>query len=53
LLLAVGCSAPISRITAAQLVHFRERLIELAAEMTQRLRHPGPGQTVNLRIITP
>jgi DNA-binding IclR family transcriptional regulator len=53
LLLAVGCSAPISRITAAQLVHFRERLIELAAEMTQRLRHPGPGQTVNLGIITP
>lgn len=38
LLLTIGCSAPISRITAAQLTHVRKQLIELTAEMTQQLR---------------
>ncbi len=38
LLFAVGCSAPLSRITAKQLSHVRARLLELTAEMTQRLR---------------
>lgn len=42
LLLAVGCSAPISRLTATQLVQLRERLIELTDAMTRRLRHPAP-----------
>jgi DNA-binding IclR family transcriptional regulator len=38
LLLAVGCSAPQTRIDAARLKHLRERVQEVAAEMTQKLR---------------
>ncbi|MCX6953534.1 MAG: IclR family transcriptional regulator [Verrucomicrobia bacterium] len=38
LLLAIGCSAPISRTTHAQLLQVRTRLLELTASMTKRLR---------------
>lgn len=38
LLLAIGCSAPISRTTHAQVAEVRERLLALAATMTKRLR---------------
>ena len=38
LLLAIGCSAPISRTTRGQLTQVRGRLLELTAEMTRRLR---------------
>jgi IclR family acetate operon transcriptional repressor len=37
-LLAVGCSAPQTRIDAARLKHLRERVQEVAAEMTRKLR---------------
>lgn len=38
LLFAVGCSAPLTRINRARLAHLRERVIEIASEMTQKLR---------------
>jgi DNA-binding IclR family transcriptional regulator len=38
LLLAVGCSAPVSRMSAAQLTRLRERLLEVTTEMTRSLR---------------
>lgn len=41
LMFAVGCSAPLSRTSASQLVQVRTRLLELAAEMSQRLRAPA------------
>jgi DNA-binding IclR family transcriptional regulator len=42
LLLAVGCSAPISRTTRAQVTPIRDRLLALTATMTRRLRaEPG------------
>ncbi len=40
LLLAVGCSAPLTRIDPARLAHLRERVLEITAEMTARLRAP-------------
>jgi DNA-binding IclR family transcriptional regulator len=43
LLLAIGCSAPISRTTRAQLTEVRGRLLELTAEMTRRLRAGEAG----------
>jgi DNA-binding IclR family transcriptional regulator len=42
LLFAVGCSAPLTRIDAPRLAHLRERVIEIAAEMTQKLRAQSP-----------
>jgi IclR family KDG regulon transcriptional repressor len=41
LLFAVGCSAPLTRIDPPRLAHLRERLLEITAEMTQKLRAPG------------
>jgi DNA-binding IclR family transcriptional regulator len=41
LLLAIGCSAPISRTTKAQVAEVRERLLALTAAMTKRMRAPG------------
>ncbi len=41
LLFAVGCSAPVSRIGAAQLSQLRDRLLDLTAAMSQRLRAPS------------
>jgi DNA-binding IclR family transcriptional regulator len=38
LLLAIGCSAPVSRTTRAQINQVRQRLLALAAEMTRNLR---------------
>ncbi len=38
LLLAIGCSAPISRTTRVQLAQVRARLLALTAAMTKRLR---------------
>lgn len=38
LLLAVGCSAPISRTTRAQVAEVRKSLLALTATMTERLR---------------
>lgn len=43
LLLAIGCSAPISRTTHAQVAQVRERLIALTAAMTRRLRAQAPA----------
>jgi DNA-binding IclR family transcriptional regulator len=43
LLLAIGCSAPISRTTRAQVTQVREKLLALTAAMTKRLRAPVPG----------
>jgi len=47
LLLAIGCSAPISRTTHSQLIEVRKRLLELTNSMTKRLHAPqstlGPG----------
>lgn len=43
LLLAIGCSAPISRTTRAQVALVRGRLLALTAAMTKRLRAPVPG----------
>ncbi|WP_414662763.1 IclR family transcriptional regulator [Horticoccus sp. 23ND18S-11] len=37
LLFAVGCSAPLSRITPPQLRRLRERLLEITARMTKQL----------------
>jgi DNA-binding IclR family transcriptional regulator len=37
LLLAIGCSAPISRTTQAPVMHVRDRLLALTATMTKRL----------------
>jgi IclR family KDG regulon transcriptional repressor len=45
LLFAVGCSAPQSRIDPARLAHLRERLLEITAEMTQKLRASAPHPT--------
>ncbi|MBI5689776.1 MAG: IclR family transcriptional regulator [Verrucomicrobia bacterium] len=45
LVFAVGCSAPLTRIDPARLAHLRERVLEIAAEMTQKLRAPGPVAT--------
>jgi DNA-binding IclR family transcriptional regulator len=52
LLLAIGCSAPISRTTHAQVMEVRDRLLALTATMTQRLRSgisqkqpPAPATT--------
>jgi IclR family KDG regulon transcriptional repressor len=42
LLFAVGCSAPLTRIDAARLAHLRERVMEIAAEMTAKLLVPTP-----------
>ncbi len=38
ILFAIGCSAPVSRVPAARLKHLREHVLEVAAEMTARLR---------------
>jgi DNA-binding IclR family transcriptional regulator len=43
LLFAVGCSAPLTRIDPSRLAHLRERLLEIATEMTQKLRAPTGG----------
>ncbi len=41
ILFAVGCSAPLTRIDPPRLAHLRDRVREIAAEMTARLRaHP-------------
>lgn len=37
-LFAVGCSAPITRIDPERLEHLRERVLEIATEMTRKLR---------------
>lgn len=42
LLFAVGCSAPLTRIDAPRLAHLRDRVREIAAEMTQKLRAQSP-----------
>jgi DNA-binding IclR family transcriptional regulator len=42
LLLAVGCSAPISRTTRAQVAEVRKQLLALTATMTEGLRAQGP-----------
>ena len=47
LLLAIGCSAPISRTTRAQLAQVRARLLALTAAMTKRLRAPVPETTAS------
>lgn len=44
LLFAVGCSAPLTRIDPARLAHLRERLLEITAEMTQKLRAQNSGR---------
>jgi len=44
LLFAVGCSAPLTRIDPSRLAHLRERLLEITAEMTQKLRAQAPGR---------
>ena len=49
LLFAVGCSAPLTRIDPARLVHLRERLLEIAAEMTQKLRASAQVDRPTLR----
>lgn len=46
LLFAVGCSAPLTRIDAARLAHLRERVVEIAAEMTQKLQVSAPASPV-------
>ncbi|MDP3069797.1 MAG: IclR family transcriptional regulator [Opitutaceae bacterium] len=43
LLMAIGCSAPISRTTRAQLAQVRAQLLALTAAMTKRLHAPLPG----------
>lgn len=40
LLLAIGCSAPISRTTQAQVTQVRKHLLALTAAMTRRMRAP-------------
>lgn len=47
LLLAIGCSAPISRTTRAQLAQVRARLLALTAAMTKRLCAPVPEATAS------
>lgn len=44
LLLAIGCSAPISRTTHAQLNAVRDRLLDLTKDMTRRLKTRTPDQ---------
>jgi len=44
LLLAIGCSAPISRTTRAQVTQVREQLLALTATLTRRLRAPSPAE---------
>lgn len=44
LLLAIGCSAPISRTTRAQLTQVREQLLVLTGTMTRRLRAQSPAK---------
>jgi len=45
LLFAVGCSAPLTRIDPPRLAHLRERLLEVTAEMTQKLRAQNSGRS--------
>lgn len=42
-LFALGCSAPLSRLPPARLAHLCERIREVAASMTQRLRAQIPS----------
>ncbi len=44
-LFAVGCSAPITRIDPERLEHLRERVLEIATEMTRKLRAPARVKT--------
>ncbi len=44
LLLAIGCSAPISRTTQAQVAHVRDRLLALTRTMTKGLRAQSPAK---------
>ena len=44
LLLAIGCSAPISRTTKAQVTQVRKHLLALAATMTRRMRTPARAE---------
>lgn len=44
ILLAIGCSAPISRTTRAQLALVREKLLALTGTMTRRLRAADPAK---------
>ena len=41
LVLAVGCSAPLSRITPSRLTHLRDRLLDITADMGRKLRASG------------
>jgi DNA-binding IclR family transcriptional regulator len=45
LLFAVGCSAPLTRIDPPRLAHLRERLLEVTAEMTRKLRARDSGRS--------
>lgn len=45
LLFAVGCSAPLTRIDPPRLAHLRARLLEVTAEMTQKLRARRSGRS--------
>ncbi len=47
LLLAIGCSAPISRTTKAQVTQVRKHLLALTATMTQRMRAPVRDQSAS------
>lgn len=38
ILFAIGCSAPLSRLPPARLRHLRQRVLEVAADMTRRLQ---------------
>ncbi|MBL9185879.1 MAG: IclR family transcriptional regulator [Opitutaceae bacterium] len=40
ILIAIGCSAPLSRVTPTRLRHLKARVREVAAEMSARLRAP-------------
>ena len=53
LLFAVGCSAPLTRITPPQLAHLRVRLLEITAEMTQKLRVPAPARPASPTVGAP
>ena len=44
ILFAIGCSAPLSRVPRARLRHLREHVLEVAAEMTARLRAGNRGR---------
>lgn len=48
LLLAIGCSAPLSRITPDSLDHLRHRMLDVTAEMTARLRASAEGGDTRL-----